>query len=52
MVLPPKSSHPLGEETSAVKKVLPEAVEVETYAGKLHIECRKKVPEGNAAYLS
>jgi len=38
MVLPPKTSHPLGERSLAVENVLPEAVEVETYAGKLHIE--------------
>lgn len=34
MVLPAKSSHPLAKEASAVEKVLPEAAEVETYAGK------------------
>ena len=38
MVLPPKSSHPLGEKTSAVEELLPEAVDVVTYAGKSHIE--------------
>ena len=38
MVRPSKPSHPSGEQTSAVNKVLPEAVEVETYAGKLQIE--------------
>lgn len=38
MVRPSKLSHPSGEQTSAVNKVLPEAVEVETYAGKLQIE--------------
>jgi hypothetical protein len=38
MVLPPKTIHPLGAKSSAVKNVLSEAVEVETYAGKLHIE--------------
>ncbi len=38
MVRPSKPSHPSGEQASAVNKVLPEAVEVETYAGKLQIE--------------
>ncbi len=38
MVLPPKTSHPKGEQLLTQKKALCQAVEVETYAGKLHIE--------------
>lgn len=38
MVLPPKLIHPEGEQPLAKKNQLSEAVEVETYAGKLHIE--------------
>lgn len=38
MILPPKSIHPMGEENLPTKKVLSEAMEVETFAGKIHIE--------------
>ena len=38
MVLPPKLIHPMGEAITAAKKALTEAVEVDTFDGKLHIE--------------
>ncbi|MCN4144444.1 MAG: hypothetical protein LC437_05060, partial [Thiohalomonas sp.] len=38
MVLPPKSDHPTGDQALATRNPLSEAVEVKTYAGKLHIE--------------
>ncbi|MCN4143689.1 MAG: hypothetical protein LC437_01015 [Thiohalomonas sp.] len=38
MLLPPKSDHPTGDQALATRNALPEAVEVDTYAGKLHIE--------------
>ncbi|MCN4143820.1 MAG: hypothetical protein LC437_01710, partial [Thiohalomonas sp.] len=38
MVLPAKSYHPTGDQALATRNPLPEAVEVDTYAGKLHIE--------------
>ena len=38
MVLPPKSDHPTGDQALATRNPLSEAVEVDTYAGKLHIE--------------
>jgi len=38
MVLPPKTSHPKGEQLLTQKTAICQAVEVETYAGKLHIE--------------
>jgi len=38
MVLPPKSVHPAGEQPLFKKSPFAEAIEVETYAGKLHIE--------------
>ena len=38
MVLPPRPTHPTGEQLLATLNPLVEAVEVETYAGKVHIE--------------
>ena len=38
MVLPPKPAHPTGEQPLATLNPLVEAMEVETYAGKVHIE--------------
>ena len=38
MVLPPKTVHPEGEAKISTKNVLSKAVEVETYAGKVHVE--------------
>ena len=38
MVLPPKAIHPVGEAKLPAKTALFEAVEVDTYAGKVHIE--------------
>ncbi len=38
MVLPPKPTHPTGEPLLATFNPLAEVVEVETYAGKVHIE--------------
>ncbi len=38
MVLPQKSNHPTGEQLPATRNPLSEAVEVDTFAGKLHIE--------------
>ena len=38
MVLPPKPTHPAGEPLLATFNPLAEAMEVETYAGKVHIE--------------
>ncbi|MCN4145038.1 MAG: hypothetical protein LC437_08460 [Thiohalomonas sp.] len=37
MVLPPKSDHPTGDQALATRNPLSEAVEVDTYAGKLGI---------------
>ena len=38
MVLPEKEAHPTGEAKSPPKKVLQEAISVETFAGKVHVE--------------
>ena len=38
MVLPPESDHPTGEQLPVTRNPLSEAVEVDTFAGKLHIE--------------
>ena len=38
MVFPAKPAHPEGEQLLMKKNLLSEAIEVETYAGKLHIE--------------
>ncbi len=38
MVLPPKTTQPKGEQFLTQKSAVCQAVEVETYAGKLHIE--------------
>ncbi len=38
MVLPPKTVHPAGEDKLGAKKLLSEAIEVETFAGKIHVE--------------
>ena len=38
MVLPPKLTHPMGEAKLPEKTALFEAVEVETFGGKLHVE--------------
>ena len=38
MVLPPNSVHPLGEPDGVEKKPLSKAIEVETFAGKVHVE--------------
>ncbi len=38
MVLPPESDHPTGEQLPVSRNPLSEAVEVDTFAGKLHIE--------------
>ena len=38
MVLPPNSFHPLGEAEQAEKTPLSKAIEVETFAGKVHVE--------------
>lgn len=38
MVLPPKLTHPMGEAKLPEKTALFDAVEVDTYAGKVHVE--------------
>ncbi len=38
MVLPPKPLHPEGEANLPAKKPLSDAIEVETFAGKIHVE--------------
>ena len=38
MVLPPKPTHPTGEQLCPSFNPLAEAIEVETYAGKIHVE--------------
>ena len=38
MVLPPQGNHPTGESDLAEKKPLSTAIEVETFAGKVHVE--------------
>lgn len=38
MVLPPETVHPAGEQPLVSQKPLAQAIEVETYAGKLHVE--------------
>jgi len=38
MVLPPKALHPAGEAVLAEKRPLSTAIEVETFAGKVHVE--------------
>jgi len=38
MVLPPKTLHPAGEAIVAEKRPLSTAIEVETFAGKVHVE--------------
>ncbi len=38
MVLPPKFIHPTGEAVVAEKQPLSTAIEVETFAGKVHVE--------------
>lgn len=38
MQLPPSATHPKGEEEKPQKKELSGAIEVETYAGKIHVE--------------
>jgi len=38
MVLPPETVHPAGEQPLVTQNPLAQAVEVETYAGKLHVE--------------
>lgn len=38
MVLPPKSPHPVGEAIVPQKRPLSTAIEVETFAGKVHVE--------------
>ncbi len=38
MVLPPKQIHPEGETNLPAKKQLSAAIEVETFAGKIHVE--------------
>ena len=38
MILPPKSIHSTDEELTATKKALVEAIEIDTFDGKLHIE--------------
>jgi len=38
MILPPKHDHPKGERTMPAKNHLLEAMQAETYAGKIHIE--------------
>ncbi|MES9905239.1 MAG: hypothetical protein ABW168_21505 [Sedimenticola sp.] len=38
MVLPPKAVHPEGEDIVAKKRPLSKAMEVETFAGKVHVE--------------
>ncbi len=38
MVLPPEPNHPLGESNKVQKKPLSSAIEVETFAGKVHVE--------------
>ena len=38
MVLPPKLIHPEGEANLPAKKQLSGAIEVETFAGKIHVE--------------
>ena len=38
MVLPPESDHPTGDQALSTRNLISEAVEVDTYAGKLHVE--------------
>lgn len=38
MVLPPQPLHPMGESLMAVEGPLSKAIEVETFAGKVHVE--------------
>jgi len=38
MVLPPEVVHPVGEVEIPKKQALSTAIEVETYAGKIHVE--------------
>jgi len=38
MVLPPEVVHPAGEMEIPPKQALSTAIEVETYAGKIHVE--------------
>jgi len=38
MVLPPKELHPTGEDILAERRPLSSAIEVETFAGKVHVE--------------
>ena len=38
IVLPTKSVHPLGESSLPIESELPKDIEVDTYAGKLHVE--------------
>ncbi|MBF0219200.1 MAG: hypothetical protein HQL49_06700 [Gammaproteobacteria bacterium] len=38
MVLPPKLTHPMGEAILPKKTPLSKAIEVETFAGKVHVE--------------
>jgi len=38
MVLPPKPTHPMGEALTTPLNPLTQAIEVETYAGKVHVE--------------
>jgi hypothetical protein len=38
MVLPPKPLHPMGESVLAEERPLSKAIEVETFAGKVHVE--------------
>ena len=38
MVLPPESLHPMSEVQMPSKNPLSEAIEVETFAGKVHVE--------------
>jgi hypothetical protein len=38
MVLPPKPLHPMGERILAEEHPLSKAIEVETFAGKVHVE--------------
>ncbi len=55
MVLPPKLLHPKGEANLSEKRPLSTAIEVETFAGKVHVEWDPTVavtPIGQLPFLS
>ncbi len=55
MILPPKPNHPKDEMPAPAKNHLLEAIQVETYAGKIHIEWDQEAavtPMGQLPFLS